>query len=154
MKVPLGPKLRAASVFAVVAMVFGAGMVSQASPLPLPIALLASFDEALALVSDAAEQRIAVLEQRVDARPRSPCVADLLADVARDVSAACEDARAALDRAIATVSLSPARRTAVLAAIDRQLAEAHRGRATTTDPVVRLEYIVTCLQLRALRDLV
>ena len=145
-------RLRAAFVFAVVAALFGARSASPVSP--LPIALLASFDEAFALVSDAAEQRIAELEQRPEAPRRSPCVADLLARIDRDVTAACDEARAALDRAIETVELSPARRAAVLASIDRQLAEARRARAGTTDPAVRLEYHVTCRHLRAIRALV
>lgn len=153
MTLPLSSRrLRAAFVFAIVAALFG---VQLASPVPpLPIALLASFDEALALVSDAAEQRIAELEQRSDAPRRSPRVADLLARIDRDVTAACDDARAALDRAIETVELSPARRAAVLASIDRQLVEAHRARTGTTDPAVRLEYDMTCRHLRALRALV
>jgi hypothetical protein len=154
-------RLGAAFVFAVVAAVFGARPASPVSPVsmappvsPLPIALLASFDEALALVSDAAEQRIAELERRAEAPRRSPCVADLLVRVDRDVTAACDDAREALDRALATVELSPARRAAVLASIDRQLAEAHLARAGTTDPDVRLEYDVTCCHLRAIRAVV
>jgi hypothetical protein len=156
MTLPLSRRLlRAAFVFAVIAAVFGARAASPASPVsPLPIALLASFDEALALVSDAAEQRIAELEQRAGTPRRSPCVADLLVRVDRNVTAACDEARAALDRALATIELSPARRTAVLASIDHQLAEAHRARAGTTDPDVRLEYDVTCCHLRAIRALV
>jgi hypothetical protein len=151
-------RLRAAFVFAVVAAVFGARSASSASPAssvsPLPIALLASFDEALALVSDAAEQRIAELEQRAGTPRRSPCVADLLVRVDRNVTAACDEARAALDRARATIELSPARRAAVFASIDHQLAEAQRARAGTTDPDVRLEYDVTCCHLRAIRAMV
>jgi hypothetical protein len=153
MKVPLSSRrLRGAVVLAVVAALFGA---RAASPVPpLPIALLASFDEALALVSDAAEQRIAELEQRSQAPRRSPCVADLLARLDRNVTAACADARAALARAFETGELSPTRRAAVLASIDRQLAEAHRARGGTADPAVRVEYDVTCTHLRAIRALV
>ena len=145
-------RLGAAFAFAAIAVLFGTQAVSSVPP--LPIALLASFDEALALVSDAAEQRIAELERRPEAPRRSPCVADLLARFDRDVTVACDDARAALARAIETVELSPARRAAVLASIDRQLAEAHRERARATDPAVRVEYIVTCTHLRAIRALV
>ena len=159
MTLPLSRRrLRAAFVFAVVAGVFGIRVAAPVSP--LPIALLASFDEALALVSHAAEQRIVELEQRAELahraelRRRSPCVADLLARVSHEVAVACDDARAALDRALATVELSPARRAAVLASIDRQLIEAHRARAGTADPEVRLEYDTTCIHLRALRALV
>jgi hypothetical protein len=143
---------RGAVVLAVVAALFGARAASPVAP--LPIALLASFDEALALVSDAAEQRIAELEQRSEAPRRSPCVADLLARIDRHVTAACADARAALARAFEAGELSPARRAAVLASIDRQLAQAHLARAHTNDPAVRLEYAVTCRQLRAIRAVV
>jgi len=145
-------RLRAAFVFAVVAGLFGAGAAGPVEP--LPIALLASFDEAFALVSDAAEQRIAALEQRAEAAQPTPCVGDLLARIDRKVTAECDDARATLDRAIATIELSPARRTAVLASIDRQLAEAHRARYGTTDPEVRLEYQATATYLRAIRSLI
>jgi hypothetical protein len=150
MKLPLPGRLRAAFAFLVVAAV-----AVQAAPSPqLPIALLASFEEALAIVHDAAEQRIAELELRCTTPQRGAPVTELLTRLERSVAAECEDARAALDRAIATIELSPARRTAVLASIDHQLAEARRGRASTRDPAVRLEYIVTGMQLRKLRDLV
>lgn len=153
MKVPLsGRRLRAAVVFAVAAAVFGARAVAPVPP--LPIALLASFDEAIALVHDAAEQRIAALEQRTEPLRRSPCVAELLARIERDVTAASADARAALAHAFEAGELPPVRRAAVLASIDRQLAEAHRACARTSDPAVRLEYSATCTHLRAIRALV
>lgn len=105
MTLPLSSRRRrAAFVFAVVAALFGVQLASPPVP-PLPIALLASFDEALALVSDAAEQRIAELEQRSDAPRRSPCVADLLARIDRDVTAAC-DARAIIGESRRTNSTS------------------------------------------------
>jgi hypothetical protein len=149
MTLPLSRRrLRVAFVFAVVVGLLGS---RAAVPEPLPIALLAAFDEAFALASDAAEQRIAALELRPEAPRRSPCVAELLARVDRDVTAACEDARQAVERAIATVRLSPERRAAVLASIERQLAEAHRARYRTTDPEVRREYSETASRLRAIR---
>ena len=156
-----GRRMGAAFAFAVITALgtlsgapLGAGPAPQVPP--LPIALLASFDEAFALVSDAAEQRIAELEQRSELprRSPSPCVAALLTRIERDVTAACADARVALCRAFETVALSPARRASVLASIDRQLAEAHRARAGTSDPAVRLEYSLTCTHLRAIRALV
>jgi hypothetical protein len=152
MTLPLSRRRRAAFVFAVVAGLFGA---AAASPVqPLPIALLASFDEAFALVSDAAEQQIAALERRAEAPPRPPCLDNVFARIDRQVTAACDDTRAQLVRAIRTVELSPTRRDAVLASIDRQLAEAHRARYRTTDPEVRLEYRLTASYLRAIRKLV
>jgi len=152
-----GRQLRAAFVLGLVAAVSSAAVssaaVSSAAVSPLPIALLASFDEAIALVHEAAEQRIVELEQR-PAPARASRVAGLFARFERDVTAAGEDARAALARAIVTVELSPARRAAVLASIDHQLAEARRARWAASDPAVRAEYVVTCRQLRALRAVV
>jgi len=144
--------LRTAVIFALIAALSG---VAAAAPSPsLPIALLASFDEALALVSDAAEQQLAVLEQRVEPPRRAWPVGELLARLDREVWTACDAARAALGEALATVELSPQRRVAVLASIDRHLGDARRARMAAVEPSVRFEYIVTCLHLRAIRAMI
>jgi hypothetical protein len=142
--------LRTAVIFALIAALSG---VAAAAPVPtLPLALLASFDEALALVDEAVEQRMDELE-RVEPRKPWP-VAELLARIERDVWAACDDATVALGNAFGTAELTPERRAAVRALIDRQLVDARRARDTSDDASVRFEYIVTCMHLRAIRWMV
>jgi hypothetical protein len=169
--------LRAAVLSAISAALFGVSTASAAAPLPL--SLLASFDEAIALVSDAAEQRVAELEQRPVEPARSPTVADLLARFERQVGAACDAAHDAVVAALAADRRSPIaeggdpdgfaggagvrarginrssnQRATVLSLIDRQLIEARGALAGTTDPDVRAEYEQTCAWLREIRFLI
>jgi hypothetical protein len=145
-------RLRIAFLVAVVVALLGA----RIATVPLPIALLDSFDEAIALVSSAAEQRIAALEQQLPASRSSPSVAEALAELDREVATACQDARAALAAAIARLPrpLAPPQRATVLASIDRELAEVHRATVAARDPAVRLEHDATYRQLQLIRDLV
>lgn len=146
--------LRAATLFAIATALFGVSAASAAPP--LPISLLASFDEALALVSEAAEQRIADLEQQQQqpADPaRAPTVADLLASFEREVEAASGAAHDALTVAL-LADRSSHQRAAVLSIIDRQLSETRGALACTIDPEVRAEYEQTCAWLREIRFLI
>ena len=143
--------LRAAVLSAITAALFGLSTAAPAAP--LPISLLASFDEALALVSEAAEQRVAELEQRPVEPAPSSTVADLLARFEREVGAACDAAHDAMVAALA-VDRSSSHRAVVLSLIDRQLAEARGAVAGTTDPEVRAEYEQTCAWLREIRFLI
>jgi hypothetical protein len=143
--------LRVAVVFATTAALFGVS--TQAAVPPLPISLLASFDEALTIVGQAAEQRIAALEQQPVAPARLPTLADLLARFEREVNAASDAAHDAVTAAL-TVDLPSHRRATVLSLIDRQLSDARGALACTSDPELRAEYEQTCAWLREIRFLI
>ncbi|HEY0477322.1 MAG TPA: hypothetical protein VGD37_07345 [Kofleriaceae bacterium] len=117
----------------------------------LPFVLLDAFDQAFALVYDAAERRVAALEAAPPAVP--PChVFSILRQLEGDIAAACDAASTALDVELAVAgSWSPERRAAVLGCIERHLGDARRALARATDPELRAEYDATCERLREIR---
>jgi hypothetical protein len=143
------------------AAIFGLG----ASPPPqLPFALLDSFDQAMKLVTAAAEKQIAEIEARSAQTARAPTVSfdewlDRFEQQLAGVDAAAHDA---LDRAlVAAPELSPQRREAVLDCIESHLAIASddlsRALDGRDDELGRLEvaeYRATFVRLRAVRALV
>ena len=137
--------LRVSILFALVAALFG---FRAATPVtPLPGALLASFEKAVAAVED----QIRALEQ---APPRSTHdVIALLAHLDGEITVACDAATEALDRVLETAPpLPPFQRAVVRACIDRHLWDARRELARTTDPQVRAEYDALCERLHQVRD--
>lgn len=118
----------------------------------LPLQLFDSFDRAFDLAYSTAERHVEGLEQtRPAARPRRH-VAALLRELEDRVTIACDAANARLDvELVVAGSLSPERRSAVFACIERHLGEARHALACERDPAVRAEYRVTCERLRALR---
>jgi hypothetical protein len=126
---------------------------ARAAPGPsLPLRLLDAFDQAFALVYDAAERRVAQLEAApLPAAPKLDVVA-LLAAAERDINTACDAAAIRLDIELTVAgSLSAERRSAVLGCIEQQLAAARLALDRTTDPAVRAEYAATCDRLRSVR---
>jgi hypothetical protein len=142
---------------------FVTAVVIAGRPPPSPLTLLDSFDQALSLVTAAAEQRVAEIERRSE-HPAPPRVSfAALVDRAERRLAVAEDAAGlALDRALATVSeLTLTRRSAVLACIDHHVAQANGALARVLDggddELTRLEaaeYRMTLQRLRAVRTLV
>jgi len=123
---------------------------ASATPVSLD-ALLQSFDQALAIVSEAAEQRIAEIEQRRPTQsPRLPRIADLEAQI--DV--ACDIASDVLDYTISTTELSGFQRSVVRACVDRHVWQARRDLEAETDPRVRTEYLVTYERLQEIRGMI
>ena len=121
----------------------------------LPLALLDSIDQVFERVYDAAERKVAALETSEPAAPPRPDVVALLRELEGQVAAACDAACARLDVELAVAgSLSPARRHAVLACIERHLGAARDAAARATDPELRAEYDATCERLREVRRLV
>src|SRR5438445_10278768 len=97
-------KLRAGVVIAVVAALFGA---AGQKPEPLPIALVASFDEAISLATAAAEAHIARLERQPVPPERD--LDTLLARFEANVAAQDAFATSALDIALARLGPLPAK---------------------------------------------
>jgi len=142
--------------FAVLCALFGTVASAHAAVAPpsLPLALLDSFDQAFALVYEAAERKVAALEAAAPPPPRRDAFT-MLGELAADVAVMCDTAAAALEVEIATAgSLSPTRRAAVLGCIERHLRDARRAVAQARDPEVRAEYEATCARLRDVRQLI
>jgi len=79
----------------------------------------------------------------------------LLTELEHRVAVACDAASIRLDvELVVADSLSPERRHAVLACIDRHLGEARHALRRASDPAVRAEYRVTCERLRGVRGMV
>ena len=143
--------LRVALLSGLLATVSATGHAAGAPDLP---ALLDSFDQAFALVYDAAERKVAALET---ARPAPPLLdlSLLLDDFAVHVAQACDDAAASLDVELAVAgSLTPERRLAALGCLERHLRAARRDAARAADPAVRHEYQATCERLRDVRRMI
>jgi hypothetical protein len=121
----------------------------------LPLALLDSFDEAFAMVYDAAERKVAALEQAGAKPPPRQDVFALLDQIADQIAAACDAATTALDVELTLAgSLTPERRIATLGCIEHHLGEARRDGDRARDPEVRAEYAATCDRLRDVRRMI
>lgn len=119
----------------------------------LPFALLEAFDQAFAMVYDAAERRVVKLEStRSLSPPARVDVFAMLRQAEREIATACETASAKLDAELAIAgSLSLERRHAVLGCIEHHLRETRRALVHATDPGERAEYTATCERLREIR---
>ena len=145
-----GLGLRIAFLFSVLAAVL-AVRVSVAKP-NLPFVLLDSFDRALALVSDAADKRLAELERRP---ARTTTVAALLDRLDGEITVACDAATDLLDTELVLVDTLPElRRASVRGCIERLLVKTRHDRANATDPAECAEYDATLERLREIRRLV
>ena len=141
-----------------------AALIIAGRPPPSPFTLLDSFDQALSMVTAAAEKRIAEIERRSEHPTQQPRVSftELVDRVERQVAVAEDAARVELDRALtANAELSPGRRTAVLACIEHHVAVAAddltRALGGGDGELAHLEvaeYRATLLRLRAVRALV
>jgi hypothetical protein len=120
---------------------------ASATPVSLD-ALLQSFDQALAIVSEAAEQRIAEIEQRRPAQPPR------LAELEAQIDVACDIASDVLDYTISTTELTGFQRSVVRACVDRHVWDARRDLEAETDPRVRTEYLVTYERLQEVRRMI
>jgi hypothetical protein len=121
----------------------------------LPLVLLDSFDQAFAVVYDAAERKVAALEAAASPAPPRRDVCTLLHELERNVTLACEAASTALDVELALAgSLSPERRNAVLGCIERHLGEARHALSRATDLAERAEYTTSCERLREVRRMI
>jgi hypothetical protein len=123
---------------------------ASAAPVSLD-ALVKSFDQALAIVSEAAEKRIAEIEQR---RPDPTSRVPRFAELEAQIDVACDIASDVLDYTISTTELSGFQRSVVRACVDRHVWEARRDLEAETDPRVRTEYLVTYERLQEVRRLV
>jgi hypothetical protein len=143
--------MRVALLFGLLATVSGTG--HAAGEPDLPYALLASFDQAFALAYRAAERRVAELEATPQPARPPRGVFVLLRMLEGRLAAVLDTTSATLDVALAG-SLSPERRIAARACIDRHLADTRQALERTTDPEVRDEYWTTCERLCEVRRLV
>lgn len=157
---------RAVLIAAGIAGLFGRAVAAPA-PDPLPIALVASFDEALALVTAAAEQQIVAIEQRSSDAEVGALTA-YFDGLDAEISVACDAATIALDTAISRLGvLSPIQRATLACCVLRHLVDTRRDLRIAIDRLdhargseVELaqrevdEYLVTQDRLLELRHLI